>query len=158
MREVYEHQNVPFADGPTTEEEYEEEDDEDDEVDQLLSTEDEGTGQAKAATSASAAGASKPRVRSQRPSVQPPIPLSRLESIIDSESMSHAVPDLYRIYILTLYLFITVGEAMSKEALFVLSAATVRLLPSSIVNAHRAVCLPLSVRARSHSSIVRTRS
>lgn len=129
MCQNYKHDNVQFADGPSTEEEFEEEDDEDDEVDQLVSTEDEGTGQAKAATSASAAGASKPKVRSQRPSVQPPIPLSRLESIIDSESMSYAVPDLCPIHILTMYLFITVGEAMSKEALFVLSAATVRLLP-----------------------------
>ncbi|KAI0086540.1 hypothetical protein BDY19DRAFT_349582 [Irpex rosettiformis] len=89
-------------DGPTSEEEYEEDDEEEDEVDQLVSTEDEATGQAKVPMSASAAGASKPRVRSQKVSVQPPIPLSRLEGLLDSE----------------------ISEAMSKEALFVLSAAT----------------------------------
>ncbi|KAI0699112.1 hypothetical protein BC835DRAFT_1332372 [Cytidiella melzeri] len=88
-------------DGPTTEEEYEDEDDGEDEVDQLVSTEDEGP--PKAGTSASAAGASKPpRVRSQKVSVQPPIPLARLEGILDTE----------------------IGETMSKEAMFVLSAAT----------------------------------
>lgn len=88
MGEVHERDNVENVDGPTTEEEFEDEDEEDDEVDQLVSSEDESQVKAgmSAGMSASAATASKPRTRAPRNSLQPPIPLGRLEGMLDSES------------------------------------------------------------------------
>ncbi len=88
MGEVHERDNAENVDGPTTEEEFEDEDEEDDEVDQLVSSEDESQVKAgmSAGMSASAATASKPRTRAPRNSLQPPIPLGRLEGMLDSES------------------------------------------------------------------------
>lgn len=112
------HASFAHSDRPSSEEE-----EDDEEVDQLLSTEDESM--APVGTSASVAGASKPKARPQKTAKeksgersaagQPPVPIARLHSILESE----------------------VSDAMSKEAMFVLSAATDAFIKRLAESGHR---------------------
>lgn len=85
------HDSLGRSDGFTTEdevgEEGEDEDEDDEEIDQLLSSGEET--QPAPGVSASAASASKARTRMPRArSGHPPIPLARLQTIIDGEGTS----------------------------------------------------------------------